>query len=182
MHINVAIEDKKIIEKIKDEYKRKGLIRDLILFILSINTGIKLIYLLNLKVADVKGKNYLKVKDNCNVSRIFPLKGELKSLIEDFCEKRKKEEFLFASLRGKNKPVDRIEVFRKFKTVCEDLGLSNNYSVSSWRKTFGYHYYKEFKDLTLLQWIFGQTTPQETLKYIGVKENINDRLNKEFCL
>lgn len=38
----VAIEDKKIIEKIKDEYRRRGWIRDLLLFVLTINTGIKL--------------------------------------------------------------------------------------------------------------------------------------------
>lgn len=36
----VAIEDKKIIEKIKDEYRRRGWISDLLLFVLTINTGV----------------------------------------------------------------------------------------------------------------------------------------------
>lgn len=178
----IAIEDKKIIEKIKDEYRRRGWIRDLLLFVLSINTGAKLIYLLNLKVGDVKDKEFLKIKDSVKVARIFALKNEIKELLDTYCEKRRKSDYLFASLRDTTKPIDRIEVFRKFKTVCLSLGLSDRYSVASWRKTFGYHYYKEFKDLALLQWLYGQNTPQETLNFIGVKVNFNDKLNKEFCL
>jgi len=179
----IAIEDKKVIEKIKNEYKRKGLIRDLILFLLSINTGTKLVCLLSLKVADVKEKNYLKIKDCGNkITRIFPINEELKELIGTYCEKRAKSEYLFASSFKKTKAIDRVEVFRKFKSICEELGLCGKYSVSSWRKTFGYHYYKEYGDLILLQWIYGQQTPEETLKYIGVKENLNDRFNKEFSL
>ena len=178
----IAIEDKKIIEKIKNEYRRRGWIRDLILFVLSINTGAKLIYLLNLKVGDVKDKEFLKIKDNVKVARIFALKNEIKELLDTYCGKRRKSDYLFASLRDTTKPIDRIEVFRKFKTVCLSLGLSDRYSVASWRKTFGYHYYKKFGDLALLQWIYGQNTPEETLNFIGMKVNFNDKLNKEFCL
>ena len=178
----VAIEDKKIIENIKNEYRRRDWTRDLLLFVLSINTGAKLVYLLELKVSDVKDKEFLKIKDSTKVTRIYPLNKETKELIKQYCEKRKKRDCLFASMRDISKPIDRIEVFRKFKEVCFSLELSDRYSVSSWRKTFGYHYYKEFKDLALLQWLYGQNSPEETLKYIGEKENINDRLNKEFSL
>ena len=48
-----VIEDKRIIEKIKEEYRRRGWIRDLILFTLSINTGAKLVNLLELKISDI---------------------------------------------------------------------------------------------------------------------------------
>ena len=178
----IAIEDKKIIEKIKNEYRCRDWIRDLLLFVLSINTGAKLVYLLELKVSDVKDKDFLKIKDSVKVTRMYPLNEETKKLIKQYCEKRKKSDYLFASMRDISKPIDRIEVFRKFKDVCFSLGLSDRYSVSSWRKTFGYHYYKEFKDLALLQWLYGQNSPEETLKYIGEKENLNDRLNKEFSL
>ena len=60
--------------------------------------------------------------------------------------------------------------------------MDGNYSVASWRKTFGYHYYKQFGDILFLQWLFGQTSPQETLDYIGVKEDLNSHFNKEFSL
>ena len=178
----VAIRDKKIIEKIKKEYERKGWIRDLILFTLSINTGAKLVYLLNLKVSDVKGKDYLKIKDNQKTTKIYPLNSKLKYLLDEYCKKRKKGSYLFASLRDSTKSIDRIEVFRKFKTICEALGLSDEYSIASWRKTFGYHYLKKSNDFATVQWIYGHDTPQETMDYIGIKINFNELIDKEFYL
>ena len=179
---SAVIEDKKIIEKIKDEYRRRGWIRDLILFVLSINTGAKLVNLLDLKVSDIKNKKFLKFKDVTNITRVFPLNAEIKIMLQEFCNLRKNKEFLFSSKKDSSKAITRIEVFRKFKTVCEVIGVDGNYSVASWRKTFGYHYYKQFGDILFLQWLFGQTSPQETLDYIGVKEDLNSHFNKEFSL
>ena len=75
---SAVIEDKKIIEKIKDEYRRRGWIRDLILFVLSINTGVKLVNLLDLKVSDIKNKEFLKFKDVTNITRVFPLNFDVR--------------------------------------------------------------------------------------------------------
>lgn len=72
--------------------------------------------------------------------------------------------------------------FRKFKAFYESIGVDDNYSVSSWRKTFGYHYYKKYGDLAILEWIFNQSTVSETLKFIGIKEDINTHLKMEFSL
>lgn len=179
---SAVIEDKNIIEKIKSEYRRKGWIRDLVLFVLSINTGAKLVSLLQLKVSDVKNKDFLKFKDTTNITRVFPLNKELKNLIYEFCKSRSSKEILFCSKKHPEKSITRIEVFRKFKNVCDSIGVYDNYSVASWRKTFGYHYYKQFGDILLLQWLFGQTSPQETLDYIDVKEDFNNRINREFSL
>lgn len=177
-----VIEDKRIIEKIKEEYRRRGWIRDLILFTLSINTGAKLVNLLELKISDVKNKDVLRFKDVANITRVFPLNAEIKTMLQEYCNLRSDKEFLFSSKKNPAKAITRIEVFRKFKTVCDSIGVYYNYSVASWRKTFGYHYYKQFGDILLLQWLFGQTSPQETLDYIGIKENINNRIHKEFSL
>ncbi len=39
------------------------------------------------------------------------------------------------------------------------------------RKTFGYHHYKKFRDLALLQKIFNHSNPQVTLRYIGIEQD-----------
>ena len=78
-----VIEDKRIIEKIKEEYRRRGWIRDLILFTLSINTGAKLVNLLELKISDVKNKDVLRFKDVANITRVFPLNAEIKTMLQD---------------------------------------------------------------------------------------------------
>lgn len=177
----VAIEDKKIIEQIKIEYRRRGWIRDLLLFVLTINTGIKLTELLKLKVCDIKNKKELIIKETfTKIKKAFPLSEEIQELVKEYTKNRKSKEPLFISRVGKS--IDRIQVFRNFKEICVELEIEKKYSVSSWRKTFGYHYYKKYGDLAILEWIFNQSTIVETLKFIGIKEDINSHLNREFCL
>lgn len=175
------IVDKKLIEQIKQQYLKRNQTRDLLLFLLSINTGIKLVELLKLKVGDIKNKDILTVKESyTKVKKIFPLNGEIKELAKEYTENRKAKEPLFISIF--EKAVDRIQVFRNFKEICVKLGIEKEYSVSSWRKTFGYHYYQKYGDLAMLEWLFNQSTVEETMKYIGVKEDLNSRFNKEFYL
>lgn len=175
-----VIKDKKIIKKIKSEYRKRGLIRDLLLFVLTINTGVKLTELLKLKVCDIENKRELLIKETfTKIKKIFPLNEEIQELVKEYTKNRKAKEPLFISRFGKS--IDRIQVFRNFKEICVELGIEK-YSVSSWRKTFGYHYYKKYGDLAILEWIFNQSTVSETLKFIDIDENINSRLNKGLSL
>lgn len=175
------IVDKNVIEQIKQKYLERNQKRDLLLFLLSINTGVKLVELLKLKVSDIKNKNILTIQETyAKVKKVFPLNSEIKELASEYTADRKSKEPLFISMFGK--AVDRIQVFRNFKEICVELGIEKEYSVSSWRKTFGYHYYQMYGDLVMLAWIFNQSTVLETMKYIGVKEDLNSHFNKEFCL
>ena len=46
------------------------------------------------------------------------------------------------------------------------------------RKTFGYHHYKRYKDVAILQEIFNHSAPSITKRYIGIRQDeINDTLN-----
>ena len=173
--------DKNLIEQIKQKYLERNQKRDLLLFLLSINTGIKLTELLKLKVCDIKNKKELIIKETfTKIKKLFPLNEEIQELVKEYTKDRKSKEPLFISRFGKS--IDRIQVFRNFKEICVELGIEKEYSVSSWRKTFGYHYYKKYGDLAILEWIFNQSTVAETIKYIGIKEDLNFHFNKEFCL
>ena len=175
------IVDKNLIEQIKQKYLEKDQKRDLLLFLLSINTGIKLTELLKLQVCDIKSKDLLTIKESyTKVKKIFPLNIEIKELVKEYTKDRKSKEPLFISRFGKS--IDRIQVFRNFKEICVELGIEDEYSVSSWRKTFGYHHYKKCGDLAMLEWLFNQSTVSETMKFIGIKEDLNSHFNKEFCL
>ena len=60
------IKDIETINKIKEMYIKKNKKRDLLLFLLAINTGLKLNDLLNLNVKDVKEKEYIEIKQELN--------------------------------------------------------------------------------------------------------------------
>ncbi len=170
---NIPIKDISVIVQIKETYRVNGNLRGLLLFLLSINTGIKLVDLLKLTVADVKDKDYISIKYN-TIFFEYHLNREIKKLISTFIENRYNKEFLFKTRNGN--PIDRIRVYREFKEICKSLYLDEGYSVTSWRKTFGYHYYKKYKDLTFLQWMFNQTSVEETLKYIDVGADFKSKV------
>ena len=175
------ITEKKLIEKIKQKYIEHNQKRDLIIFLLAINTGTKLTELLKLKVCDVKNKNKLVIKDSLkNLKKELPLNNEIKGLIKEYTKDRNLNEPLFISKAGKS--IDRVQVFRNFKEICVELGIENDYSILSWRKTFGYHYYKKYGDLAILEWLFSQTSVVETLKFIGINENLNSHFKLDFSL
>lgn len=56
------IRDKNKIEEIKTYLKENGS-RDLLLFTMGINTGLRISDLLKLKVVDVKGKSHVEIKE-----------------------------------------------------------------------------------------------------------------------
>lgn len=67
-----------MIQKMKDLFLSKGEIRGYLLFVLSINTGIYLKDLLELKVRDVKNKQYLTIGKN----KVVPLNDEIQGVIK----------------------------------------------------------------------------------------------------
>ena len=183
------IKDIETINKIKEMYIKKNKKRDLLLFLLAINTGLKLNDLLNLNVKDVKEKEYIEIKQelnnkdkkNNNNNKLnnknkkqqkneIPVNKTIQKLIKEITNKRKPKEPLFISNFGGR--LDRTLVYKTFKEIINELNLKkdekSSYSPSSWRKTFGYHYYQKYKDLSFLQYLFSQQTINETIKYIEI--------------
>ena len=175
MTVSSPIKEVSTIENIKDLYKKKNMPRDLLLFELGINTGMHLKTLLKLKVKDVKDKYYLT-----DGIKTFPLNENIRELIADYIVERHSNEYLFQSKPGV--PLDRGTVFYLFKEICRELALPEDITVASWRKTFAYHHYQRYKDLSYLQWLFNQTTIGVTLKFIDVQENINLRYREGVVL
>ena len=69
-----------------------------------------------------------------------------------------------------------------FKEICKELALPDSISVASWRKTFAYHHYQKYRDLSYLQWLFNQTRVTVTLQFIEEKENMNLRYREGVIL
>lgn len=49
-------------------------------------------------------------------------------------------------------------------------------------KTFGYWHYKKFKDVALLQELLNHSTPDVTLRYIGITQDTMDKTMDSFGL
>ena len=99
MNIVQPISDKEDIERMKKVLRKKK--RDLVLFIFGINCGLRISDILKLDVGDVKGQDFIEIRENkTNKNKRFPINAQLKVVLEDFVEDREPDEPLFMSQRG----------------------------------------------------------------------------------
>ncbi len=152
--------------------------RDYIMFLIGINTGLRVSDLLKLKVKHVKGKKKITVREGkTQKPRVIHLTN-IYDEIQSFAECQiKTSEWLFSSRKG-NMPISRIQAYRQLNKAAEMVDINDGVGTHTMRKTFGYWHYKQFKDVAELQMILNHSHPEVTLKYIGITdEQIENNLN-----
>lgn len=155
--------------------------RNRLIFVFGINTGLRVSDILGLNVADVAGKTHVQITEKkTGKFKKFPLNNKLKSLLTEFIKDKSPDEALF--IGKKHKRLDRSQVYRFLNEACESLGITANVGTHTMRKTFGYHHYKQFKDVVLLQKIFNHSSQAITLRYIGLEQDDIDLSYKNFEL
>lgn len=175
------IRDRSKIESVKIILKKQGL-RNFILFLLGINSGLRISDILKLKVSDVLNKQYIEIKEQkTNKNKRFPVTESFRLQLKEYVQDKSPEEWLFTSQRGDN-AITRVQAYRIINTACQKAGITERIGTHTLRKTFGYHFYKKTKDIGLLQNIFNHSAPSVTLRYIGINQDIIDRNLKDFCL
>ena len=155
--------------------------RDLMLFVLGTNCGLRISDLLSLNVGDVRNKTHIQiVEKKTGKFKKFPINDRLKPMIEDFIKGRRNAEPLFLS-HWKHR-LDRVTAYYVIRDACEKAGLQERIGTHSMRKTFGYHHYQQFKDVVILQKIFNHSSPQITLRYIGIEQDQIDYSYSNFIV
>lgn len=159
-------------EKLKDmkwSLKRHCSDRDYILFLIGINTGLRVSDLLNLKIKDIKGKKKVSIKEGKTKKvRLIQLSGIYEE-INDYIKTLEGTEWMFPSRKG-DKAISRIQAYRQLNKAAEMVDMPDGIGTHTMRKTFGYHYYKKHSDIAALQTILNHSHPSITLKYIGITD------------
>lgn len=176
------IRDKEIIEKMKFELSKTGL-RDQMLFIFGINSGLRISDILKLKVKDVKNMNHIILRETkTNKEKRFRINTYLREMISQYIHRMNDHDCLFQSRKGLNSPLSRVQAYRIINNAAKNVGIQDKIGTHTLRKTFGYHHYQMHKDVALLQTIFNHSAPSVTLKYIGLNEDIIDQSIENFYL
>lgn len=160
--------------------KRKELAeRDLLLFLIGINTGLRVSDVVKLKVKDVKQDTFYISEGKTDKKREINV-TVLREEIDQFIKDKEDNDYLFKSQRGDNH-ITTTQAYRVL-TNAADYIRRDDIGTHTMRKTFGYHHYKKFKDVALLQEIFNHEAPSITRRYIGIRQDeINESL-KDFRL
>lgn len=175
------IRDKSKIEEMKLVLKKQNY-RDYIMFLVGVNTGLRISDILKLKVKHFRNNSHLEIteeKTGKNKRRL--INSTLKKEINDYIVNMKDHEYLFQSQKGYNESISRVQAYRVLKKAGEKVGLKK-VGTHTLRKTFGYHHYQQNKDVALLQNLFNHSSPSITLKYIGINQDIQDNSMKNFSL
>lgn len=79
--------------------------------------------------------------------------------------------------------MHRSIVYRFLNEAVNTLNLEvGAIGTHTMRKTFGYHHYKKFNDIALLQRILNHSSPAITLRYIGISQEEIDMSYSNFEL
>jgi site-specific recombinase XerD len=169
----------KQIETIKKLLQQQNL-RDYCLFVLGINSGLRISDLLRLRISDVSERG--KVKDRIrlresktNKFKDFPISENAKAAIKEYLRTRtiNENEPLFISRKNKGFLL-RQQAYRILNDVAREVGIKDKIGTHTLRKTFGYHAYNNGYDIALIQKLFNHSTPAITLRYIGITQEQMD--------
>lgn len=111
----------------------------------------------------------------------FPLCNGLLVEMDKYTRNMAEGEYLFTSRKGSNIPITTTQAYRIINVAAKNIGLEE-IGTHTMRKTFGYHHYKQYKDVALLQTIFNHSSPSITLRYIGINQDEIDLGYKNFSL
>lgn len=178
-----TVEPLRNIESIKklEKYFAKHSPRDLLLFTIGTNCGLRISDILALNVSDVRDKSHIQIiEKKTGKHKKFPINSKLKPMFQEFTKNKHPDEPLFVTIFGNR--LDRVQAYRIIHAACKQAGVEEKIGTHTLRKTFGYHHYQKFKDVVILQKIFNHSTPQVTLRYIGIEQDKIDESYKNFIL
>ena len=176
------IRERKVIERMKKILKSQN-VRDYLLFVLGINSGLRVSDLLALKVSDVMDDRG-NVRDRISMrekktgkSKDFPIGKNARKAIQEYMEtvETESELPLFQSKKG-NGAITRVQAYRILNEAARTVGIKEKIGTHTLRKTFGYHAYKAGYDLSQIQKLLNHSSPGVTLRYIGITQEQLDEI------
>lgn len=171
-----SIEDIQNIKRILSKKPRNAL-----LFSFGINSGLRIADILSLDVKDVKGKDYIELREKkTNKYKKFPINENRKVEIEEFVKDKPDDIPLFYT--QKHCRLDKAQAYRIINKAARMVGITARIGTLTLRKTFGYHFYQQYDDIVMLQKIFNHSTPSITLRYIGIEQEDIDEVYRNFYL
>jgi integrase len=184
--------------------------RNYILFRLGIYSGLRISDILKLKVKDLRNQDYfiLKEKKTGKPKRLL-IQPELKIELNNYIKDMDDEDFVIGSREYKdtiiittkvknengkyrnveqkikniasNSPLNRAQAWNILNDVAKKVGITESIGTHSLRKTFSYWlYHYSNKDISLIQKMLNHSSPQMTLRYIGILDDQIDNMISGF--
>lgn len=151
--------------------------RDLAIFTVGINTNLRGVDLLKIKVGQVR---YMEVGDTFHLKEQKTSKGRqitMNRVVHEAIQhllttlpNARDDDFLFQSREGQGKKLTTPYLNNLVKKWCNDINLRGNYGAHTLRKTFGFHQRKTFGvSIPVLMEMFNHSSQKQTLTYLCIQ-------------
>jgi len=194
MNFVEPIRDRKKIAQIKNLLRGQQHYRDLLLFVVGINTALRISDLLQLRVEHLiddkkrivrrlwikekkRGKRHEIVINNSIREALEEFLTAYPSIVDD------PDNYIFFNTKSHSfkDAIKRGQAWKFIKTICKDVGLNGNYGTHSLRKTWGFHARMQGVDLALIMHKLNHESIAYTKRYIGITDDeleaVAQRLN-----
>jgi integrase len=178
MNVVQPIRDKRKLEEVKAWFSRRPP-RDNLLFLVGINTGLRISDILRLRMRDIDGQHIVLREKKTGKRRFIPVNEELAPIFRQYCKGRHGSEFLFSSREGINQPITTSMAYRLMREAAAAVGLKH-IGTHTLRKTFGYHLYQQTRDPQLVCQALDHSDPAITERYIGINQDTLDTAIRKF--
>ena len=178
------IRDRKKIAQIKNLLRGKRRFRDLLLFVVGINSALRISDLLKLTFGHF-------VDDRRRIRKYFWIKeekrGKRQEVVINESIRTAMEEYLAAYPQGAKKlqnfiffnsqsndyshSIKRGQAWKFITSICQEVGLSGNFGTHSLRKTWGYHARLSGVDLALIMHKLNHESIAYTRRYLGITDD-----------
>jgi len=194
MNFVEPIRDRKKIAQIKNLLRGQKRYRDLLLFVVGINTALRISDLLQLQVCHfldeqgrVKRRFWIKERKRGKRQEVV-INTSIREALDEYLAAypsigKGRDSFVFFSSTTNDYtiPIKRGQAWKFITSICKDVGLFGNFGTHSLRKTWGYHARMSGVDLALIMHKLNHESIAYTKRYLGITDDeleaVAQRLN-----
>jgi integrase len=194
MNFVEPIRDRKKIAQIKNLLRGQKRFRDLLLFVVGINTALRISDLLQLQIGHfldkqqrIKSRFWIKEQKRGKRQEVV-INNSIREALEEYLSAYPgvasvPEHYVFFNMKACNydEPIKRGQAWKLITSICHELGLNGNFGTHSLRKTWGYHARMQGVDIALIMHKLNHESLAYTKRYLGITDDelqaVAERLN-----
>lgn len=184
--VTAPIRRKEDIKVMKDYFLRKQEYRNYALFVIGINTALRISDLLSLQWKDVYIFETDSLRLHIQITEQKTLKKtcvainsscrEALHLLMQNYEPVSPLEYIFFSGKNRNAHIGRNRAYHIIKQAAQDNNIEGNISCHSLRKTFGYHAWKCGTPPAVIMNIYNHSSIEVTKRYLSINQDDQDEV------
>ena len=182
--VTSPIRTKEDIEKMKSYFLSKERYRDYAMFVMGINTALRISDLLELKWEDIYDtqkrayKNHVEIyEQKTNKRTVIALNSSCISatkLLKKHQPFKNTDEYIFCRSKDHYDHISRNRAYHIIKDAAIANHIEGNISCHSLRKTFGYHAWKMGTPSALIMSIYNHSSIEITKRYLSISQDDKD--------